>query len=103
MGEDESSDDFKTSLKYILQLFRQRLITVSKGQEEFKLIKLFEEFDINKNGMLTMDELAGLLAKLEISVERKYLSALIKALDTDGSGAIEFTEFKNFILFDPYK
>ena len=50
-----------------------------------------------------MDELAALLAKLEISVERKYLSAIIKALDTNESGAVEFEEFKNFIIYDPYK
>jgi len=53
--------------------------------------------------MLTMDELAALLAKLEISVERKYLSAIIRALDTNESGAVEFEEFKNFIIYDPYK
>ena len=58
---------------------------------------------MNKNGMLTMDEMAALLAKLEISVERKYLSAIIGALDSNGSGAVEFDEFKNFIIYDPYK
>ena len=64
---------------------------------------MFEEFDVNQNGMLTMDEMAALLAKLEISVERKYLSAIIKALDSNGSGAVEFDEFKSFIIYDPYK
>ena len=104
VGEDENSTDFKTTLKYIVGTFRQRLITVSNGtQEEYKLAQLFEEFDLNQNGMLTMDELAALLAKLEISVERKYLSAIIKALDSNGSGAIEFDEFKDFIIYDPYK
>ena len=53
--------------------------------------------------MLTMDEMAALLAKLEISVERKYLSAIISALDSNGSGAVEFDEFKTFIIYDPYK
>lgn len=104
IGEDESSEDFQTQLRYIVGLFRQRLITLSNGQqEEYKLQQLFDEFDANANGMLTMDELAAMLAKLEISVERKYLSALIAALDKDKSGAIEFAEFKDFIIYDPYK
>ena len=104
IGEDEDSEDFQTTLRHIVRLFRQRLITLSNAQqEEYKLAQMFEEFDVNQNGMLTMDEMAALLAKLEISVERKYLSAIIKALDSNGSGAVEFDEFKNFIIYDPYK
>ena len=38
IGEDENSDDFQTNLRYIVGLFRQRLITLSNGQqEEYKL------------------------------------------------------------------
>jgi len=37
-----------------------------------------------------MDELAALMAKLGISVERKYLSALIGAIDRNANGGIEF-------------
>ena len=104
IGEDENSEDFQTNLRYIVGLFRQRLITLSNGQqEEYKLQELFDQFDANGNGMLTMDELAAMLARLEISVERKFLTALIAALDTNGSGAIEFAEFKDFIIYDPYK
>ena len=78
IAEDEDSEDFQTTLRHIVSLFRQRLITLSNGQqEEYRLAQMFEEFDANQNGMLTMDEMAALLAKLEISVERKYLSALI--------------------------
>lgn len=53
--------------------------------------------------MLTLNEVAALLAKLQISVERKFLSAIIKALDENNSGAVEFDEFKKLIIFDPYK
>ena len=31
IGEDENSEDFQTTLKYIVGLFRQRLITISNG------------------------------------------------------------------------
>jgi Ca2+-binding EF-hand superfamily protein len=44
---------------------RQRLVTVSNGsQEEYKLRQIFNDFDANKSGMLTIDELAALMAKL---------------------------------------
>lgn len=67
------------------------------------LRKIFQQFDTNDSGSITMDELAGLLAKLGISVERKYLVAMIEVLDSNKSGAIEFEEFANFLINDPYK
>jgi len=67
------------------------------------LRKIFQQFDLNESGSITMDELAGLLAKLGISVERKYLVAMIEVLDSNKSGAIEFEEFANFLINDPYK
>lgn len=67
------------------------------------LRKIFNNFDVNQNGIITLDELAALLAKLEISVERKYLNALMKYVDTNKSGAIEFDEFATFVIYDPYK
>ena len=38
-----------------------------------------------------------------MSVERRYLSALLKKFDRNGNGVIEFEEFVNFIINDPYK
>jgi Ca2+-binding EF-hand superfamily protein len=91
MAHEDASGEYRDHLKHILHLFRQRLITLSNGsQEEYKLKQLFDQFDLNRNQIITMDELAALMAKLGISVERKYLSALIGAIDRNGNGGIEF-------------
>lgn len=83
---------------------RQRLITISNGhQEEYKLKQMFDEFDSNGNGVLTLDEVAALMAKLQICCERKYLMALLVALDKNESGALEYDEFSSFVIYDPYK
>tara|TARA_B100000780_G_C20963741_1_gene384712 strand:+ start:587 stop:718 length:132 start_codon:yes stop_codon:yes gene_type:complete len=42
---------------------------------------------------LSKVELAALLNKINLSVEDKFLDALIKKLDTNGNGALEFEEF----------
>jgi hypothetical protein len=44
-----------------------------------------------------------MVAKLGISVERKYVSGLLKAFDTNNTSTIEFEEFANIIVNDPYK
>ena len=49
----------------MITLMRQRLITVSNGhQEEYMLKKIFSDFDSNGNGVITLDELAALMASL---------------------------------------
>lgn len=83
---------------------RQRLLVMSNNsEEEFVLRKIFKDFDSNGNGTLSIDELGAMLAKLSLSVERKYIMAMLNKLDTNGSGVLEFEEFTNMILYDPYK
>lgn len=85
-------------------MMRQRLMVISNSsQDEFVLRKIFKDFDTNNSGSITMDELAAMLSKLGISVERKYISAIIKALDTNKTGMLEFEEFAAFLIYDPYK
>lgn len=71
--------------------------------EEFVLRKIFKDFDVNGNGCITIDEMLAMLAKLGISVERKYINAMMKVLDTNKTGTLEFEEFAAFLLYDPYK
>lgn len=40
--------------------------------------------------------------KLEVPIHKKYLSALFKKFDRDGSGYIEFDEFLYFLTYNPY-
>jgi Ca2+-binding EF-hand superfamily protein len=64
---------------------------------------LFDEFDSNANGILTLEELAALMAKLQITCERKYLMAMLTCLDKNKSGALEYDEFAAFVIYSPYK
>lgn len=104
VSEDEENAIFKDKVKQLIQMMRQRLMVISNSsQDEFVLRKIFKDFDTNNSGTITMDELAAMLAKLGISVERKYIGAIIKALDTNKTGMLEFEEFAAFLIYDPYK
>ena len=77
-GENEDTGNFKDRVKHFITLLRQRLISVSNSsQEEYVLKKIFKEFDTNNSGTITQDELAAMMAKLGISVERKYINSII--------------------------
>ena len=53
---------------------------------------------MNGSQSLTIDEVTNLIAKLRISVERKFIHPFFKIVDTNNSGAIEFDEFQAYIL-----
>jgi len=63
---------------------------------------MFNDFDSNGNGTITLDELAALMAHLQISCERKYLQSLLSVLDKNKSGSLEYDEFAAFVIYDPY-
>ncbi len=102
--EDEDSEANQDYVKEIVKLIRERLLSMSNdSSDEYVLRQIFDYFDANRSGNITIDELAGMVAKLKISVERKYLYGIMKRIDQDNNGAIEFNEFLNFIIMDPYK
>ena len=53
---------------------------------------------MNQSGHLTIDEVTNLIAKLKISVERKYVYPFFKVVDVNNSGGIEYDEFEAYIL-----
>lgn len=88
----------------MIKLMRHRLTTVSNnGQEEYVLRNTFRTFDLDKSGAVTINEMAGLLAKLGVAVSDKELVALMREMDTNKSGVIEFEEFLQFMVLDPWK
>ena len=85
-------------------LIRQRLLSLSNKQsDEYMLRNIFNEFDVNKSGTLTADELQAMLILLQISCDSSHLKEILSRFDRNGSGSIEFEEFLHFIIHDPYK
>jgi Ca2+-binding EF-hand superfamily protein len=76
---------------------RTRIFELARKDPKL-LKKVFGDFDLNQSGHLTIDEVTNLIAKLKISVERKYVYPLFKTIDKDNSGGIEFPEFEAYVL-----
>ena len=103
VSEDEESDLYKEQIAHFLSQIRLRLLEMSNSStEEFVLRKIFNDFDTNASDTITIDELAAMIAGLKLSCERKYLYGIFKILDTNNSGGIEFEEFLNYVVHNPY-
>jgi hypothetical protein len=77
MAEDTQSATFQDKVKQLFGMTRQRLLVLSNNcEEEFKLRQIFKSFDLNSSGNISIEELAGMLAKLGVQVEMKYIQAM---------------------------
>ena len=95
--EDEDDSEYHAKIEHYTSYVHDQLVGLTGGsQDELLIRKIYDDFDLNQNGMITIDEFANMVAKLEISVERKYLRGIFREIDLDKSGAIEFNEFYNF-------
>ena len=87
----------------VVALLRQRIITLANGhQEEYALRNLFRSFDLDGSGNLSPLEFAGVAAKLGVTLTDVQLTAAFNFLDENKSGTLEFEEFQNFMMNDPY-
>ena len=103
IAEDETSKIKKETVRNIVKNFRFKLIQLSKGtQDEFLLRKMFKDFDVNKSGYITIDELNALLVRIEMPLHPSHLGSIFSHIDTNKSGFIEFEEFVYFLINDPY-
>jgi len=101
--EDKESTISVHEIKDIIKTLRFKLIQrAHAGKDETLLRKLFQDFDLNKSGYLTLDELQAMMIRLECPVHINYLAAVFSYLDKNKSGYIEFEEFTNFIINDPF-
>ena len=68
------------TVSHLLREVKARVWELSRQDPAF-LIKIFKDFDLNDSGHLTIDEVTNLIAKLKISVERKFVYPFFKVID----------------------
>ena len=95
--EDDNTAQTQQTVSMLLQEVANRIFQLARRDPNL-LRKIFNDFDLNQSGGLTIDEVTNLIAKLQISVERKYVYPFFKVVDADNSGCIEYEEFESYIL-----
>ncbi|KAG0354488.1 hypothetical protein BGX24_006899, partial [Mortierella sp. AD032] len=67
-------------------------------EKEERLWNLFREIDHNNDNEIQADELQASLAKAGIDLSDADLEQFIKAMDKDGDGAIDYEEWRDFLV-----
>jgi len=95
--EDDNDPNLKATIQMLLKEVRVRLLELARNDPKL-LKKIFSDFDLNQSGHLTIDEVTNMIAKLKISVERRYVYPFFKIIDNDNSGGVEYVEFERYLL-----
>ena len=96
MPEDDDDENTRATVKHLFAEVRNRINQLSKNDASLYR-KVFNDFDLSGTQCLTIDEVTNMIAKLRISVERKYIYPFFKIVDGNNSGAIEFEEFEAYL------
>jgi Ca2+-binding EF-hand superfamily protein len=99
--EENNQPALKATVQQLLVQVRARALELARNDPKL-LKKVFSDFDLNQNGHLTIDEVTNMIAKMKISVERKFVYPFFKIVDANNSGGIEYDEWENYIINNPY-
>lgn len=94
--ENENEGETKQVVNHLYTEVRNRIQQLARNDPNLYK-KIFNDFDLSGTDCLTIDEVTNMIAKLQISVERKFIYPFFKIIDTNNSGTIEFDEWQAYL------
>ena len=73
------------------------LCNFGKKMNSNEIIKMFNEMDVDKNGLINFTEFVSAMMDYDKFVKKEQLLECFRSYDTDGSGKISFEEFCDMI------
>merc|ERR1719203_2592901 len=80
--------------------FMAKLCVAQRGVRECELSKIFQSIDLDGSGTLDLNEIQTLLARPNMArlMEGRTAADLMREMDRDGNGVIDFEEFRRAML-----
>ena len=72
-------------------------VNTKKIDEDVYFRNLFDSMDRNKNGMISIHEIRYIILHSNENISEKDLELLMRNVDIDGDGSINFEEFLSFM------
>ncbi|KAG8782609.1 calmodulin-like 3 [Ceratobasidium sp. 428] len=66
-------------------------LTIAQAEDELR--KVFTEFDLDRSGLIERGEMKAVLAKLGDKLSDEEIQLIIREVDMDGDGKVNFAEF----------
>lgn len=98
--ENESlSPQDKATVKNCLARMKKGIEQKIPPMQSFEsgIRNIFLQYDSDKGGVITINELNALCLGVGVPLERKYTMRIMKTIDKDNSGTISLEELSNYI------
>ncbi|KAM4087732.1 hypothetical protein ACB094_07G017800 [Castanea mollissima] len=98
MSEIDKDGDGFISLDEFTNFYMDGSTTPESSTQELR--GAFDLYDLDKNGLISANELQEVLSRLGEKYTLVECSKMISSFDTDGDGHVNFEEFKNMMKKD---
>jgi Ca2+-binding EF-hand superfamily protein len=89
------------TIKEDVELRKVREILAGKlGYNKATLTRMFRDFDVNGDGVISVDEFRNGLNQLGVNLSEDRFQLLVKKTDANGDGDIDFGEFSKVMRYD---
>ena len=95
MSEIDKDGDGFISLGEFAKFYMDGLTTPKSSTKELRGV--FDLYDLDKNGLISANELQEVLRQLGEKCTLVERSKMISSFDTNGDGHVNFKEFKNMM------
>jgi len=97
--EQQEVDEFEKGAERLVNQMNTQVAGVNGGVlHETALKQLFDSLDKNKNGVLDHDELRELCRRIGLGFSDEKYSHMLKKVDPDATGEVEFTELWDWFM-----
>lgn len=106
VSEHATATVSRQEVEHLVKTIRKRCLDLSTAtlSAEAVLRSIYREVDWqSRSGNVDSTQLAQVLRQLQINVDLRFLDALLKPLDREGHGIVEFEELVGYLMENPYK
>jgi len=100
-AQDVNSNETIDLDEFILLLRSKRTGKYKRMSFDDELKLAFKVFDVNGDGSISASELAGIMRALGENLDEKDIDFMIKSIDINSDGEIDFLEFKKMMQHAP--
>ena len=83
----------ESTSKMVLSDTEESVKSFTRSPTKDKLRRIFDTFDIDKNGLISHEEITTMVNTLRIDIPMEVVDTLFNEADTSGDGEIDFDEF----------
>ena len=91
--EVDTNDDGVINFEEFLTMMKCSKVLPEAGDSLQELRDAFKVFDMNGDGFISRGELAEMMKKLGEKLTDREIDSMIRAVDIDGDGMVNFEEF----------